>query len=118
MHCVVFTHNKGGHAMIKNALKIAGFLTSGFTSNDPPKKRSQSIRDFQESIKAVEEGRQIKGGARAKVFVATMKIGNVGITLTAATRVYLFEPCIDPATEVQAAGRIHRLGQTKNVLVK
>ena len=45
-------------------------------------------------------------------------MGNVGITLTAATRVYLFEPCLDPSMEMQAAGRIHRLGQTKDVLVK
>jgi hypothetical protein len=28
------------------------------------------------------------------------------------------EPCIDPGVEVQAAGRIHRLGQTKHVHVK
>jgi SNF2 family DNA or RNA helicase len=42
----------------------------------------------------------------------------VGITLTAATRVYLMEPSFDPAMEVQAAGRIHRLGQDKDVLVK
>ena len=41
-----------------------------------------------------------------------------GITLTAATRVYLMEPCIDPAHEQQAAGRIHRLGQHKDVLCK
>lgn len=42
----------------------------------------------------------------------------MGITLTAATRVYLFEPAFDPATEAQAAGRIRRLGQTKGVLIK
>jgi SNF2 family DNA or RNA helicase len=28
----------------------------------------------------------------------------VGITLTAATRVFLLEPCKNPAEEVQAAG--------------
>ena len=49
---------------------------------------------------------------------ASFAAGAVGITLTAASRVYLMEPCIDPATEVQAAGRIHRLGQTKDVLIK
>lgn len=54
----------------------------------------------------------------AKVFVVTVKTGAVGITLTAATRCYLFEPAFDPATEAQAAGRIRRLGQTKGVMVK
>ena len=41
----------------------------------------------------------------------------VGITLTAANRVYLMEPSIQPSEELQAAGRIHRLGQTKDVLI-
>ena len=53
-----------------------------------------------------------------KVFVITMRAGNVGITLTAADVVYLLGPCVDPGDEVQAAGRIHRLGQTRRVLLK
>ena len=30
----------------------------------------------------------------------------------------MMEPAMDPAAEAQAAGRVHRLGQTKDVLVK
>ena len=51
-------------------------------------------------------------------FAPPVQVGNVGMTLTAATRVYLMEPCLDPSMEVQAAGRIHRLGQTRDVHVK
>ena len=62
--------------------------------------------------------RVIKSVGRPAAFVITVKTGAVGITLTAATRVYLFEPALDPAAEVQMAGRIHRLGQTHDVLIK
>lgn len=50
-------------------------------------------------------------GRSGKVFVFTVKLGSVGVTLTAATRVYMMEPAFDPSAEVQMAGRIHRLGQ-------
>ena len=55
---------------------------------------------------------------RAKLLVCMLRTAACGITLTAATRVYLLEPCFDPAEELQAAGRIHRLGQSKEVLCK
>ena len=42
-------------------------------------------------------------GRRATVIVVTVKTGSVGITLTAASRVYLFEPMLDPAEEQQAS---------------
>ena len=50
-----------------------------------------------------------------QVFVLTLKAGACGVTLTAATRLYLFEPCLDPSHEIQAAGRVHRLGQLRDV---
>ena len=40
---------------------------------------------------------------RAKVMVVTVKTGSVGITLTAASRVYLFEPMFDPANTTMGA---------------
>ena len=71
----------------------------------PPLKRHKLIKDFQD-------------GKRPGIFIVTYGTAAVGITLTAASRVYLMEPALDPATEAQAAGRIHRLGQTREVLIK
>jgi len=41
--------------------------------------------------------------------------GAVGINLTQANRVFLMEPSFNPAVEAQAIGRVHRLGQKRNV---
>ena len=79
-----------------------------FNKHTPPTKRHRLIQDFQDG--------QDSGGAR--VFIVTYATAAVGITLTAANRVFLMEPCPDPGQEAQAAGRIHRLGQTKDVFIK
>ena len=96
--------------MVVAMLKREKFAVCQFTGATEANKRHQAIREFQASGEA-------RAGV-AKVFVVTVKTGAVGITLTAATRVYLLEPAFDPAAEVQAAGRIHRLGQTRDVLIK
>ena len=43
--------------------------------------------------------------------MAPYQAAAVGITLTAASRVYLMEPSHDPAQEVQAAGRSETIGR-------
>ena len=43
------------------------------------------------------------------------RAGAVGINLTQANRVFLMEPCFNPALESQAIGRVHRMGQTREV---
>ena len=45
------------------------------------------------------------------------RAGAVGINLTQANRVFLMEPCFNPALESQAIGRVHRLGQTREVQI-
>lgn len=51
-----------------------------------------------------------------KVFLLTLKTGGVGLNLTAADTVFIFEPWWNKAAEEQAISRIHRIGQTKKVL--
>ncbi|XP_068918498.1 DNA excision repair protein ERCC-6-like [Petaurus breviceps papuanus] len=51
------------------------------------------------------------------VFLLTSKVGGVGLTLTAATRVVIFDPSWNPATDAQAVDRVYRIGQKENVVV-
>ena len=50
-----------------------------------------------------------------RVFLLSLKAGGVGINLTSADTVIIFDPWWNPAVEDQAADRTHRIGQTRNV---
>ena len=49
------------------------------------------------------------------VFLCSLKAGGVGLTLTAADYVVLYDPWWNPAVERQAIDRTHRIGQTRPV---
>ncbi|XP_053376504.1 DNA excision repair protein ERCC-6-like [Mercenaria mercenaria] len=51
------------------------------------------------------------------VFLLTTQVGGVGLTLTAADRVVIFDPSWNPATDAQAVDRVFRIGQDKNVVI-
>lgn len=50
------------------------------------------------------------------VFLLSLKVGGVGLNLTGADTVFLFDPWWNPAVESQAIDRAHRIGQ-KNAVV-
>uniref|UniRef100_A0A3P8TZR7 DNA excision repair protein ERCC-6-like n=1 Tax=Amphiprion percula TaxID=161767 RepID=A0A3P8TZR7_AMPPE len=54
---------------------------------------------------------------RYSVFLLTTQVGGVGITLTAANRVVIYDPSWNPATDAQAVDRAYRIGQTENVII-
>jgi len=51
------------------------------------------------------------------IFLASLKAAGAGITLHAASYVFLMDPWWNPAVEAQAIDRVHRLGQNKPVFV-
>ena len=54
---------------------------------------------------------------RAQIFLISLKAGGVGLNLTAADTVILYDPWWNPAVERQAMDRAHRIGQDKPVFV-
>ncbi|KAF0718759.1 Aste57867_1505 [Aphanomyces stellatus] len=51
------------------------------------------------------------------VFLLTTRAGGIGINLTGADRVVIFDPDWNPSTDMQARERSWRLGQTKQVTI-
>jgi len=62
------------------------------------------VKDFQES-------------KSAQPFLISIKAGGIGINLTSAEYVFIVDPWWNPAVEMQAMDRAHRIGQTKPVFV-
>jgi hypothetical protein len=52
-----------------------------------------------------------------RVGIFSLKAGGVGINLTSADYVFLYDPWWNPAVEQQAIDRVHRMGQTHPVTV-
>lgn len=51
------------------------------------------------------------------VFLLTTKVGGLGINLTGASRVIIYDPDWNPSTDSQAKERAWRLGQKKDVVI-
>jgi SNF2 family DNA or RNA helicase len=51
------------------------------------------------------------------VLLVSLKSGSVGLNLTSASRVIMLDMWWNPAIEEQAIDRVHRIGQTRRVVV-
>ncbi len=71
----------------------------------PGGKRQEMVNRFQEDPHA------------PPIFILTLKAGGLGLNLTAANHVFHYDRWWNPAVEKQAADRIFRIGQTRNVQI-
>jgi SNF2 family DNA or RNA helicase len=61
--------------------------------------------------------REFQDDPENKIFLISLKAGGVGLNLTAADYVFILDPWWNPASEMQAMNRAHRIGQDKSVFV-
>ena len=98
---IIFSQFTSMLRIIENWLKgeeIKYYYLDGQTNH-----RQELVDDFEKS----NEG----------VFLISLKAGGVGLNLTSCHYVILYDPWWNPATEKQAADRVYRIGQTKDVFV-
>jgi len=88
-------------ALIEQELKALKIEYSKLTGQT--KKRDEAIERF-------------KNGD-VDVFLISLKAGGLGLNLTEADTVIIYDPWWNPAVESQAADRAHRIGQDKPVFV-
>jgi len=103
--CLIFTQFNTSIEWLKGELTKEGVDYRTITGSMTMKQRTKSIQLFQNDPPTT-------------VFLLSIRAGAVGINLTAANVVYMMEPCLNPALEEQAVGRVHRMGQTRPVTVK
>ncbi len=88
-----------------DAIEELGFKTLRIDGSVPAEKRAEAVREFQESQEPL-------------VLLLSLKAGGVGLNLTAADYVLLFDPWWNEAVEKQAIDRAHRIGRKKSVFIK
>ncbi len=70
-----------------------------------------------QTVKREAEIKKFQEDPDTRIFLISLKAGGVGLNLTAADYVFIIDPWWNPAAEMQAINRAHRIGQDKKVIV-
>lgn len=99
---VVFFNFIAGLEIVMSRLERLGIEFETMTGSTSASARKRIVERFQSDPECM-------------VILLTLKVGGVGLNLTAADTVYLFEPWWNRAAEEQAINRLHRIGQRSTV---
>lgn len=101
---LIFTQTRQMLDIMERFIKSLGFEYRRMDGTTPVSKRVTLIDEYNTN-------REIF------VFLLTTKVGGLGVNLTSADRVILFDPDWNPMTDVQARERAYRIGQTREISV-
>jgi SNF2 family DNA or RNA helicase len=102
---LVFSSFTASLTWLAAKLKDRGFTHATITGSMSLNQRAKALEAFQSAPPTT-------------IFLLSLRAGAVGLNLTAASQVFLLEPCFNPAMEEQAIGRVHRMGQTRPTVVR
>ncbi|KAL9642538.1 hypothetical protein ABK040_011105 [Willaertia magna] len=100
---LVFSQYKTMLDVIEKVLKKKNYSYKRIDGETPGKERQRRVDDFN-TIRGI------------SCFLLTTGVGGVGLTLTGADRVILFDIHWNPAVDQQAVDRAYRVGQKRNVI--
>ncbi|MEX2784233.1 SNF2 helicase associated domain-containing protein [Streptococcus sp. H49] len=98
---LVFSQFRGMLDIAEEELHHLGLTAYKMTGSTPAAERQEMTRAFNSGAK--------------DIFLISLKAGGVGLNLTGADTVVLIDLWWNPAVELQAISRAHRIGQEKNV---
>lgn len=90
---------------------VLDIISKALTDNNMEFAQISRVKTFQENLSAFKRDPQIN------ILLLPLHTGSNGLTIIEATHVLLVEPILNPAHELQAIGRLHRIGQTKPTIV-
>jgi len=90
--------------------EVLGVLAKALEDNGIKYRHITGSRLFQSNLQT------FKQDSLVGVLLLPLQTGSNGLNIIEATHVLLVEPALNPAHELQAVGRVHRIGQTKYVL--
>jgi SNF2 family DNA or RNA helicase len=99
---LVFSQFTSLLALLRAELALQGIAHAYLDGTMPPRARQAEVDRFQAS-------------PEIPLFLLSLKAGGTGLNLTGADTVVHFDPWWNPAVEMQATDRAHRIGQTRTV---
>lgn len=99
---VVFFNFVAGLEIVGSRLSELGVDFETMTGSTSTPARKKAVDRFQTD-------------SECKAMLMTLKVGGVGLNLTAADTVFIFEPWWNKAAEEQGINRLHRIGQKNTV---
>lgn len=90
---------------------VLDIIAKALFDNNMEFSQIDGIHKFQENLSS------FKYEEKINILLLPLHTGSNGLNIIEATHVLLVEPILNPAHELQAIGRVHRIGQTKPTFV-